>query len=63
MNSSTASQTELAIDTNMMVADMHRNMFAGQEFISGQNNSVGAVYYSTNNITYYRLGSSQVSDT
>ena len=49
-------QTELAIDTNMVVsdtqvavadiqtvvADIHRNVLAGQEGTSGQNNSVGA---------------------
>ena len=38
-------QTGLAIDTNMMVADMHGKMFPGQEGASGQNPSVSATLY------------------
>jgi hypothetical protein len=39
-------QTELAINTNTMVADMHRNALAGKEGASsGKNDSVGATCY------------------
>lgn len=47
-------QTELAIDTHLvvadtrlMVADMHRNMLTGQEGVSIKNHTVGATYCST----------------
>jgi hypothetical protein len=38
-------QTELAIDTNTMVADMHRNMVTEREGASGKNNSVSTIRY------------------
>ena len=41
MNSAAPFQTELAIDTNMMVAGMYQNMVTGQEGASGQSRSVG----------------------
>ena len=36
----TSIQTELAINTHVMVADIHRNAFAGQEGPSGQHRVV-----------------------
>ena len=38
-------QTELAINTHTMVADIHRNVVTGEEGVSGQNRSVGATRY------------------
>ena len=35
-------QTELAMNTHVMVLDIHRNVVAGQEGASGQHHSVGA---------------------
>ena len=37
----TSFQTELAINTNMMVADMHRNAVTGREGPPGRNDLVG----------------------
>ena len=37
-------QTELIINTNVMVADIHRNVLAGQEGASGRNDSVGVTF-------------------
>ena len=59
MNSGAPFQTELAIDTNMavadthvvvtdtqtMVADIHRSVLMGQEGTSGKNNTVGVTCY------------------
>ena len=43
-HSLTSMQTELIINTNMMVADMHRNALTGQEGASGRNDSVCVTY-------------------
>ena len=50
MNLMVSFQTELAINTNIvvtdthaMVADIHRNVLVGQEDSSDKNNSVGAI--------------------
>ena len=56
-------QTELAINTNMMVADMHRNALAGQENPSCQHHSVGAVSDHRRDNTDYPPDTSQVSIT
>ena len=33
------------MNTNAMVADIHRNVLAGQESASGKNDSVSTTYY------------------
>ena len=38
-------QTELAINTHMLVADMHRNALAGQEGTVGRHQPVSATFY------------------
>ena len=38
-------QTELAINTHMMVSDLHRNALTSQEGTGGQHSSVGATSY------------------
>ena len=40
-------QTELAVNTNAMVLEIHRNVVTGQAGTSGQHRSVSAVYYSS----------------
>jgi len=40
-------QTELAINTHIMVADIHRNALTGQEGADGQHHSVNATRYSS----------------
>ena len=37
-------QTELAINTHMLVADIHRNALAGQEGTAGRHRSVSRVF-------------------
>ena len=41
-------QTELIINTNVMVADMHRNALTGQENVSGRNGPVSDLLSVTN---------------
>ena len=38
-------QTELAINTHMVVLDIHRNVLAGQGSADGQHHSVNRVFY------------------
>jgi hypothetical protein len=38
-------QTELAIDTNTMVADIHRNLLTEREGASARDRSVDTIYY------------------
>jgi len=38
-------QTELEINTHMLVADIHRNALPGQEGTGGQHHSVSAAFY------------------
>jgi hypothetical protein len=56
-------QTELAIDTNMMVADIYRNILTEQEGSSRQKHSVGTTFYRKQRNAYHPLDSSKVSDT
>jgi hypothetical protein len=65
-NSVAPFQTELAIDTNMtvtdtniMVADIHRNMLTEREGASGQTCSVGTTFYpsTTECLPSFRIGS------
>jgi hypothetical protein len=44
-------QAELAINTHLMVADMHRNALTGQEGIDGQRRSVSTAFLSIGNKT------------
>jgi hypothetical protein len=62
VNLSASFQTELAINTNMMVAHMHRNSLIGQEGVFGQHHSVSVVSYHQQNNADCPIGSSQVSD-
>ena len=43
-------QTELAIDTHMIVVDIHRSVLTNQEVTSGENSSVSTTYYRSTKI-------------
>jgi hypothetical protein len=54
-------QTELLINNNLMLSDIHRNVLAAQEGNVGQHQPVSARFYQSSTNTDRLLGSSQVS--